>query len=292
MPEEDWLAGLDFRHMVRDVQKGLLLKPILHNYLFDASFPEFSLHFEKEDMERKPDGWFHPSTHPLWSERQLFAYLAFPELMLVEKKEYMSTLSVTFGKVTHTFIEVCLEDAGLRPAALNVCTVCPPEKECQEPGVEDSEAGERGHMDGVLDLSHLSIPSDAFAQPAFEFKTTNDMKLSKVADLDIETYRAKWPEYYAQAQSYMRMSGRRMMVVLFMALGFPWQMKEFHIPFDPAFSFGVRDKYLKVRQGVADQSPIGHCCKTSARHNGCGALGVCTKIASLAAPEPTGLIAL
>ena len=167
---EDPFVGMDFRHAIRDAAKGLLLKPVLTNYLFDAKFPAFDVHFPAEEMERRPDGWFHPSTHPMWSERQLFAYLAFPDLMQVERKQYMGTLSVTIGKAMHSFIAMCLKDAGVRPDRLNVCRVCPPDANCDEPGVVDAEAGERGHMDGILDLSGFSLPNPDLAEPVFEFK--------------------------------------------------------------------------------------------------------------------------
>lgn len=259
MPD-DLLAGLDFRSAIRDAQKGLLVKPIIHNYLFDAKFPDFAIHFKNHQMEREPDSWFHPSTHPLWTPRQLYFYLTQPHLLVAEKKNYMGTLSVTIGTAMHGFVEVCMEDAGIRPKDLNRCTVCPPEKNCPEPGVLDEEAGSRGHMDGLLDLSALSVPSEVYEQPIFEFKTTNDMKLSKIDDLDLETYRTKWPVYYAQNQEYMRMNGRRMTIVFFMAMGYPWQMKEFHVPYDQAFAQSVRNKYLDVRQAAADQQAPTACC--------------------------------
>lgn len=282
------LVGLDWGSVMRDVGKGLLVKPIVHNYLFDAKFPAFSMNFPEEEMERRPDDWFHPSTHPTWPEAALYNYLAHPETFPVEKKQYMSTLSVTVGKAMHGFMEMCLEDAGIRPRALNVCTVCPPQCPrpkgrgkvkrcgchlaegllnadgthkvgCTEPGVVDLETGSRGHMDGILDLSSMSTPGPAFDTPVFEFKTGNDMALAKLPDLDLEAYRKKYPAYYAQNQEYMRMSGRRVVIVLFMVMGFPWPMTEIHVPYDAGFANEVRDKYLRVRQMVADQTPP-RCC--------------------------------
>ncbi len=155
MTKELDLDGFEFRSSFRDITQGMVLKPLLHNYLYDASFPEFSVHFEKQDMERKPDGWFHPSTHPLMTEGALYRYLAQPKDFPVEKKQYMSTLSVTVGKVMHDFVEMCLTDLGVRPPEMQICSVCPPKLECKEAGLRDEEVGERGHVDGFLDLSHL-----------------------------------------------------------------------------------------------------------------------------------------
>ena len=127
-------------------------------------------------------------------------------------------------------------------------------------------------MDGVLDLT--SIAQDRgpeYQYPIFEFKTTG-VKFIGLNDLDIEAYRKKWPEYYAQNQEYMRLSGRRLVIVLIFGMGYPWEMREVHVPWDPQFALGIRDKYLRVRQQVADQAPSRDCCGTP---KSCPARGVC-----------------
>lgn len=280
------LASLDFRALMSDRRKGLVLKPILHNYLFDARFPDFSIHFRKMTMERQPDGWFHPSAHPLWPERALHHYLADPGSIIAEQKDYMGTLSVTVGTAMHGFIQMCLADAKVLPPELQRCGVCAPGEGCrapgatEEPGVVDEEAGERGHMDGVLDLSSLSVPGPEWEHPVFEFKTSNQAKLRKVDDLDLDRFTELWPDYYAQQQSYLRMSGRRMSIVVFMSMGYPWEMREFHVPFDREFAHGVREKYTRVRQHVADQVPPRDCCgPTTKQGASCPARRLCSAAA-------------
>lgn len=247
----------DFSGAMRDLSQGLLVKPVLHNYLYDARFPAFDLHFEKQDMERAPDNWFHPSTHPTMHPRVLYQYLAHPEVFPVEKKQYMGTLAVTLGKVVHEFIEVCLGDAGIRPAELQRCTTCPPRKKCTEPGVLDEELGERGHMDGLLTFEGIPNVPEEKVFPVFEFKTGHDnfSRLTKIEDLDLDTFRTKWPDYYAQQQRYLRMSKRRWSIVLMMEVSYPFVMREFHVPYDIAFNAQVDAKYRQVRQAVADQRP-------------------------------------
>ncbi len=268
----------DFAGSMQDVKSGCLLKPILHNYLFDAKFPEFSLHFEKQEMERKPDGWFHPSTHPLWKASTLFMYLAHPETFPVEKKQYMSTLSVTIGKIMHEFIGVCLRDAGVLPEELQQCTTCPPPKKgqqpCNEPGFSLPEIGDRGHLDGLLDFSSLgpSVP-DLKRFPIFEMKTTNDNfgKLGRIEDMDLEAFKTKWPVYWAQQQRYQRMTGRRWSVVLMMEMGYPWLMREFHVPYDEAFNQEIDAKYLAVKAAAEGSGQQIFCC----RQKGCPAWDMC-----------------
>lgn len=250
-------ADFDLSGSMRDIARGLLVKPVLHTYLYDAKFPEFTLTFAKQDMERAPDNYFHPSTHPLMHERALYQYLAHPDTFPVEKKQYMGTLSVTIGKVMHEFFQICLTDAGIRPPHLQVCKVCPPIRQCKEAGVVDLEVGERGHVDGMLSfVGFPNVPSEKM-EPVWEFKTSADNfgRLSGMEDLDLEAFKKKWPVYYGQQQSYMRMSGKPFSIVLMMEVGYPWTMREFHIPYDMAYSTNVVNKYRRVRQAVADQRP-------------------------------------
>jgi hypothetical protein len=272
----------DFSGAMRDIAQGLLVKPVLHNYLYDARFPEFDLHFAKQDMHREPDDWFHPSTHPLMHPRVLYQYLAHPKTFPVEIKQYMGTLAVTLGTISHEFIQVCLTDSGIRPAALQKCTTCKPKRkkvngkmvtiECKEPGVLNEELGERGHMDGLLDFTGFPNVPDEKMSPVFEFKTTNDNfgRLSKIEDNDLSVFKTKWPDYYAQQQRYMRMSKRSYSIVLMMEMSFPFTMREFHIPYDFALNNEIDQKYRRVRQAVADQRPPW-CCGMK----GCLARPVC-----------------
>lgn len=256
------LSGFDFRSSFRDISAGMVVKPILHTYLFDASFPAFDLHFEKQDMERKPDDWFHPSTHPDWPAMALYHYLSQPDTFPVEKKQYMGTLSVTLGKVMHEFVQVCLTDTGIMPPEMQVCSVCPPEANCSEAGVVNAELGERGHVDGLLNLSALPSVSEEMSWPVFEFKTSHDNfgRLSGVEDMDLEAFRKKWPKYWSQQQRYQHLFGLRYSIVLMMETMYPWTMKEFHIPYDLGWNLEVDTKYRIVRQAVADQQPPGYCC--------------------------------
>lgn len=182
----------DFSGSMRDLSQGLLVKPVLHNYLFDARFPDFDLHFSKQDMHRDPDNWFHPSTHPLVHERVLYQYLAHPGTFPVEKKQYMGTLAVTLGTISHEFVQVCLTDAGIRPEAMQKCTSCKPRRKkvdgkmvtvrCTEPGFADDDLGERGHLDGLLDFTgYPNVPEDK-VKPVFEFKCLAPETLVSMAD--------------------------------------------------------------------------------------------------------------
>lgn len=257
--ESDYDA--DFLLGIRDARRGLVLKPLVHNYLFDASFPDFSMHFPKAEMHRDPDGWFHPSTHPTWPATALYHYLVHPDRVADEQIAYMGALSITVGKAMHGFVNMVLREIGVLPAELNDCKTCP-EGQCPqdgtEPGVVDEEVGSRGHLDGLLDLSSLGVPPE-MESPSFEFKTTNERRIRSIEDLDAEAWRKAWPHYWAQVQEGMRLSGRSRCVVLMMNMGYPWALREFHVEADRGWQLALRAKYADVRQAVADQRPPTCC---------------------------------
>ena len=110
--------------------------------------------------------------------------------------------------------------------------------------------------------------------------TMNPMKLGRVpkgspTDDDVlGWFKKSCRDYYAQAQEYLRMSGRERMIVVILSLTYPFEMREIHVPFDRVFAYGVRDKFYRVLQAVADQTPPRCECVGKDR-DGCPARGVC-----------------
>lgn len=269
MPELD-VTSLDFGAILRDVDKGLIVKPILQNYLHGGAFKsKFSVDFDAGNDVREPDGWFHPSQHPLLPARWLYHYLVNPQAMIAEPMPYANVLSVTMGKAMHGFVQHVLgpKEAGyLVPKPKEGGCWCSHPR-CDEWGFADPECGERGHVDGI------GQPPRGDSE-IFEFKTATELssKLRKAEDMDLDWFKASWPGYWAQQQSYQRMSGRRQSRVVFFTLGFPWDMKEFVIPFDPHFAHDVTEKYRMVRQAAADQRPPAECC---GGEKSCATRGLC-----------------
>lgn len=255
-----------FRRAVADLSRGVVLKPLVQAALFDGKVPRFTLEVGEDDhaLDFGPDGFFHPSTHPLMAARQLYWYLTEPDEWISERFEYMGTLSVTIGKIMHRFIQGVLWDLGVLVA---------PGPDDEEPQALCGATGATGHYDGELSLT---IPThvDQHRQ-LLEFKTASPMTKFP-DDLDLEAFKRKYPQYYAQVQEYLRMTGLRLAVVLMFAMGYPWEMREFHIPYDPAFAEGVADKYVMVRAHVeAGEMPPACCAPGSSQARQCPARTVC-----------------
>jgi hypothetical protein len=247
----------NFRRVVYTASQGTVLKPLLLAYLLAERLPDRHEVVFERTTHREPDGWFHPSTHPLWPERKLYWYLAEPKKMVPEPLGVQGMLSVTIGSAVHSLMETCLHDMGVM--------------EGTEVSVVDEECGSRGHCDGI---ASLEIPG--FERVLYELKTSNNMTLGGFTDLDLDAYKEKWPYYYAQLQEYMRMLGLKMAVTLFIGLGYPWEVREFHVPYDESFALSIRAKYLRVRKMVAEGTLPPPCCfPGSADARGCVARAVC-----------------
>lgn len=271
-----------FRRMVDMLDGGLVLKPKLDVYLNEARFPdEFSVVFKKAGLRREPDGFFHPSTHPGWTARQLYYYLTAPARMEAELLGYESRMAVTMGTAVHGFVEMCLHDMGVMIPLTGTCPACHRERgtaegQCGEYGAADPILGSRGHMDGNIEINLRGT----FWKPGlggFEFKTTNPKAAgSRLADNDIEGFKATWPEYYDQVQEYMRISGLRQFIVIVAVLGYPWKMIEFQITLDPSHIHGIQTKYQVVRDHEKMGTPPDPCCGPGSKQaKVCPARAVC-----------------
>lgn len=262
------MASPNFRRLIGDLKTGTVIKPLLDAYLNDANFRGIELMIEAQDphdLAHGPDGWFHPSSHPLVPARQLYYYLNNPESFMKEPLGIKGILSVTMGKLLHKFVQECLDDLGIM--------ISPTRANPEEPSTMDESTKSRGHYDGEVEVVVPTHPH--LSRQLFEFKTrTAAAKL--LDDLDLIGFKKKHPGYYAQVQEYMRMSGLQMAIVLMMQTGFPWELREFHIPYDPEFAESVADKYRYVIGAVKDQDIPEPCCSPrSDASRQCSFRGIC-----------------
>jgi hypothetical protein len=270
-----------FRRVVDDASQGLVLTPIIQAYLYEAKFPDvFTMTFHKEGGHRKPDGYFHPSTHPLMTARQLYYYMTEPDRWVQAQLSYESRMAVTMGTAVHGFMEMCLYDAGVLVKPTGTCPSCKREygkrkNQCNEPGAADEELRSRGHMDGVMEIDlpgKIWIPG----QGGFEFKSTNPRKVMNIEHNDLEWFKEKCPDYYAQVQEYMRISGMRQFIVLFLAMGYPWAPLEIQVPYDPDYANRTAAKYALVRKHQEAGVPPEPCCAIKSKEaRQCPARRVC-----------------
>ena len=242
--------GPEFRKMMGGADDGLILKPLLSSYLSNGIQPEFTVQFARKG-QRHPDGWFHPSTHPLWTERQLYYYLTDPKGLRPDPLGEVGMMAVTVGTVLHTFLQAIVVDMGVVAA------------ESVEAKLSDPETKARGAIDGIVKVGNV--------EAVWDFKTAHPIALSKLQDLDLETWVAKYPYYYSQQQEYMRLSGLKLAIVSMMGTASPWEQREFHIPYNPDFAEATADKYRRVLSYVESGvlPPIACCVPGDATSKTC-----------------------
>jgi len=233
---------MDLSAAMRSINEGLVFAPVLKHYLAVAEelhWPEMT---PRDFGSRPPDGYFHPSTHPRWSEAQLYDYLATPGRLVPEAFDYSTRMSLLHGVAEHGFLNEISRRAGLLPPELQTCVICPPEDDCQEPSFLDVETGERGHADGRHSKRDL-----------VEFKTSSDWRVKRLRDLETEAfldYTEAWG-YREQAYRYQRAFGAERTIFVVLMMGSPWDIKEFHLRYDKKRDDEATGKYLRVREAVA-----------------------------------------
>lgn len=268
-------AAPAFRRMADMIKQDLVVVPLVEAFLRAAKFPDvFSVTFRDEGKERKPDGYFHPSTHPLWGERQLYYYLTAPDRLVPEEFEYENRMAVVMGTAVHAFIQVCMITAGILLKPTGTCLACgrphgKRKNDCDEWGALDKVLGRRGHIDGILDIS-------GWGRALFEFKTIGDKAAMKLDHHDLEWLKTRKPGYYAQVQDYLDMTGLQKAVIVFCILGFPWRLVEIEVPYDHLYVSQLKAKYARVRQAEKDGVLPDPCCAIKSKESRvCPAREVC-----------------
>lgn len=242
-----------FAKVIDQTKAGLIVSPRLEAVLHDPAFKGFTVKVEGFEGRREPDDWFHPSTHPLWEERQLFYYLTEPKKVIPEVFGREGALAVTIGSVVHDGTQHIALQHGLLKSFPN-CP-CPEDHNDAEVMLVDEEVGTRGHSDGVW-----AETGDGVELKTAHSAIVDSLNKTEFGPERLERFREKKPAYYAQAQEYLRMSGRERMLVVFISTQYPYLMAEVHVPFDRKFAYGIREKYLRVRQAVRDGRVPNGCC--------------------------------
>ena len=257
----------NFDSLARYAADGCLVKPLFHQFIQDPKANTKLNLLVERPMPRPPDGWFHASQHPLMGERELYQWItgqAEPEEM-----DYKSLMSVFMGTLGHAVNEAFLDWMGVSvPLPPGPCPACgrprralrarPSSRYCTEHGAVHEATMARCHLDAILEFSGQKLTWDMDLSQAhgYDFKTIYPMGLGKVRDMDLDAFKAKWPHYWAQMQECMRIRGLRRYIVFFLSQGFPWDTREFHIPFDPGFAAETEAKYLAVLSHVDRGVPI------------------------------------
>lgn len=266
---------------VADLGGKLHLVPLIENAIRECAFPDkFVVTFQSYEATRKPDGWFHPSSHPTMDERKLYHYLAEPDAWVEEKWESGPRMAVLMGSAMHDVYQTVMTEMGLLRAPTGTCVCCMRPHgtgpgQCNEWGVRDDRLQRRGHIDGFLDLPGWGDDDDG----VWDLKTCAPPVIRGIQDNDLEAFKRKWPKYYGQMQDYLALTGKRFGMVLFAAMSEGWEWREFTIPRDDAYIARLEAKYQSVLNHVALRTPPAvPCCSGGAKARKCPATDCPIKI--------------
>lgn len=259
----------NFKNMMKGISSGEIVVPLLRSALYDPDFKAFDIRVEGF-TNRKPTEWFSPSTHPGWPEPALYTYLAHPERLVREPFDPSSTFAVTVGTFFHQFTQHVLVENGVITKQPLVCGCGVEHPERAELYLVDEELKVRGHADGELtfDSSLIELKSMKPLRQHFIPKVAPDHpdKIAWVRD--------KAPDYYLQAQEYLRISGKARSIMVIVSLVHPFEMNEIHIPFDHLTAHKTAAKFRRVREAVAEGRPP-YCECTKPQSKECGARDLC-----------------
>jgi hypothetical protein len=241
------MTSVSFRKFIKEIHDDQVLIPVLKASLSNPDFQGFTIPVDGWGT-RAYDGWFHPSTHATWSTRQLYHYLVHGQEMEPERPELLFVLAVTQGTFWHTLVQTLLADRGILKINRTVPASASITDQVEVP-LLDKEHNRRGHADGRVAVRDNEL---------FEFKTMTDWKIRKIKTAD--DIKILTPEYYAQTQDYLDMSGAGQMRYLIMSLASPFPMVEVVVPADKPFQAAQRQKYADALQAAADQQEPPSCC--------------------------------
>lgn len=254
-------------NILNSLQAKQIVMPYLENAFHNDQWPdEYYIRVDSEDYygltdeegithDTGPgDGYFHPSSHPLMTARELYYryHPDFAALVPRERRSLTSHMTLAAGTAMHAVIQTQLYMAGIlmrgeteedfewQPVEGDPDVIGRwVEKNPYEWEYINRRHMVRGRMDGRLRHPQGEI--------GFEFKSQNS-RAYRFQDSSKDEWRY-------QLNLGMDACGLSRGVVLVMEMGYPFNFKEFPIRRDSDLLQGVYDKFDYVRECVRLNTP-------------------------------------
>ncbi|QGJ94943.1 Cas4 family exonuclease [Gordonia phage RedWattleHog] len=258
---------MTLKNILNSLQSRQIVMPYLENAFHQDEWPdEYSILVDSEDYygltdeegvthpTGPGDGYFHPSSHPLMTARELY-YRYHPDLaglVVPERRSLTSHMTLAAGTAMHAVIQTQLYMAGIlmrgetdedfewTPQPENPDVVGRwVKKNPYEWEYINRRHMVRGRMDGRLRHPQGEI--------GFEFKSQNS-RAFRFQDVEKD-------EWKYQTNLGLDACGLDRGVVLVMELGYPFNFKEFPITRNTTLLDEVYGKFDYVRECVANNTP-------------------------------------
>jgi hypothetical protein len=247
-----------FETIAKYAAQGCLVKPLLVEFFTSGEIFKLTIRTAKP-QDRAPDDWFHASAHPGLTTNQLVTYLTMAPPEKAEDFGYIGRMSVMFGTIMGEVVRQALIQLQVMvPVREGTCPACgyPQPRHCREHGAIHVPTRSRGHLDGIVCFDFAAAAAGSLLSSqvwGYEGKTIKNVILNKAPDMDEEYFKGRWPHYWWQVQEYMRLTGLGKFIVLFIGLGNPWELREYHVMADPVAAWQIEEKYTAAlrRAGMA-----------------------------------------
>ena len=197
------------------------------------------------------DGYFHPSTHPLMGERELYyrSHPATRDKMIPERNSLQRQMGFAMGSALHGVVQTQMQMMQL---------VTPEDIEVEYIIAEH-------HVRGRIDWM-ATLPGGQ--RIAVEMKTRTASKFAFQKEIE--------QSWRCQLNLAMDSQGVDLGVLLMVESGFPYRMTEFQVRRDPLLLEEIYDKFDRVREAIARNEPPRYCCAPDSKTmQACPARGVC-----------------
>lgn len=225
-----------FEGIIKALERKDLITPYFEANMLADNWPEsYTITIDSGVYYGKGDGYFHPSTHPMMGERELY-YRFHPDtrdLMIPERKSLQGELTLAMGSALHGVLQTQMQQASL---------VLPEDIEVE---YVNHDHHVRGRIDWIV-----SHPNGM--RIVTEFKTRTHFKFTKQNEPE--------PSWLAQINLGMDSQDCDLGVILMMESGWPYRLREFHVKRDHELLGEIYSKFDRVRDSIAESTAPKYCC--------------------------------
>ena len=213
-----------------------VITPFLEHAMMADKWPDsYNIVVDTSPYYGKGDGYFHPSTHPLMGERQLYL-MYHPDTrdkMYREPNRFQSQMIFAMGTALHSVVQTQFQMTGL----------------LTEEDTEVEYVNHEHHVRGRIDFI-LTMP-DGKRIPV-EMKTITSWMFQKVEEIK--------PSWDAQLSLALDNSGFDEGILLLVERGDPFRIKEFPVVRNDELLSDIYRKFDNVREAIALNQPPRFCC--------------------------------
>lgn len=233
-------------------QRDLIL-PYFETAVLADNWPDsYTITIDSSPYYGAGDGYFHPSTHALKGERELY-YMMHPDHashLLQERPSLQREMAFAMGSALHGVVQTQMQMCQLVRGPQDI-----------EVEYVNTEHHVRGRIDWITHHPNGTIIP-------VEMKTRTHFKFHKQLEPE--------PSWVAQLNLGLDSQDIDLGVLLMVESGYPYRCREFQVPRDRKLLDEIYAKFDRVREAVATNTPPRYCCPPdSAVMKACPARNMC-----------------